>query len=97
MPFEIFTRDPKLAKLISDSAPSGVSTSVGSYDDPGWIVITLEFVRDTAFAVDINLFAAWLFTKCKDQDCRIDHKGATIPLEEAVIRRMASEDLELGK
>ena len=53
--------------------------------------------RDTPFAVDNNLFAAWLFTKCKEQDCRIDQKGETIPLEEAVIRRMATEDLELGK
>ena len=98
MPFEVFTHNRLLAKELRDSAPSGVSTSVGrTHDDPGWIVITLEFVRDTAFAVDIHLFAAWLCTKCKDQDCRIKHEGKTVPPEEVVIRRIASEDLETGE
>jgi len=101
-PFDIFTRNPQLAKELRDSAPSGVWARLGFYlnrdrDEPSWIVVTLQLVRETAFAIDTNLFAAWLCAKCQNQDCRIDHKGETIPPQEIVIRRLASKDLEIDK
>jgi len=97
MPFDILTRDHQLAIELRDTAPSGVSVTVGLYMtrayEPSWIVVSLEFARALAVALDLNLFAAWLYTKCKDHDCRIEHEGETIPPEEVVIRRIASEDL----
>ena len=102
MPFAILTRNPQLAKEIRDTAPSGVLSTLGFYlnrddDEPGWIVVTLRLVRDAAFAIDTNLFAAWLCAKCKGHDCRIEHKGEMIPPEVVVIRRIASEDLKIDK
>jgi len=102
MPFDILTRDPQLAKELRDSAPSGVLATLNFYlprdrEEPSWIVVTLQLVRDAAFAIDLNLFASWLCSKCKGNDCRIEHKGETIPPEEVVVRRLASEDLEVGE
>jgi len=99
MPFDILTCDHQLAIELKDSAPSGVAATMGLYmtraEEPSWIVVSLEFVR--TFALDLNLFAVWLCTKCQNHDCRIEHQGETIPAEEIVIRRIASEDLEIGK
>ena len=72
----------------------GVHIMTRAYE-PSWVVVSLEFVR--AFALDHNLFATWLCTKCQNHDCRIEHKGQSIPAEEVVIRQIASKDLETGK
>lgn len=100
MPFDILTCDHQLAIELRDSAPCGVSATMGVHVmtrayEPSWVVVSLEFVR--AFALDLNLFATWLCTKCKDRDCRIKHEGEPIPPEEVVIKRIASEDLEIAK
>ena len=99
MRFDILTCDHQLAIELRDSAPSGVSATMGLYmtsaDEPSWIVVSVEFVR--AFALDLNLFVVWLCKKCNGRDCRIEHEGQSIPAEEVVIRQIASKDLETGK
>jgi hypothetical protein len=101
--FELNTRNEMLAEELKNSAPPGVVVEVRymmtrSANDPGWIVVALEFVRDKSIELDLALIAAWLYDKSKkDKSCHIDHGGKKVIKSKAGIRRGIDENLQIGK
>ena len=102
MQFLIHTTDFNLADDIKNSAPKGVSVVVHqrmtrSIDSPDAVVIVLEFIRDAAKTIELSLIARWLYEKTKEKDCHIQHRSGKVVKEEAFIRRLIEDDLEIGK
>jgi hypothetical protein len=102
MQIEVFTQDFAVAEEIQNSVPSGISISrldklTRSLNDPGWIILTLEFIRDKSIEIDIAIFAAWLYDKTKnDKTCQIRNGRKDIVKSEEGIRRWIQEELDIG-
>ena len=103
MQFQIRTRDSDVAEELKKTAPPGVSIGIQylmtrSATDPGWVIVTFQFIRDKAVDIDIGLFAAWIYDKTKkDKTCRIRNRGKEVIKTQAGIRRGIQEHLEIGK
>lgn len=101
--FELKTRNEALAEELKNSAPPGVSVGITylmtrSATDPGWVIASLEFVRDKSIELDIALIAAWLYDKSKkDKSCHINSGGKKIIKTKAGIRRGIEENLKIRK
>jgi hypothetical protein len=102
MQLEIRTQNSAVAEEVKNSAPLGVSVSIGylmtrSVTDPGCVIVTLQFIRDKAIEVDIALLAAWLYDKTKnDKTCQISKGRKKVIKTKAGIGRWIQEELKIA-
>lgn len=102
MSIKIKTKDYEMAEGLKKSAPASVSVDVWhlmtrSAVDPGWVVATLEFIRDKSVELDLALISAWLYDKSKkDKSCQIHNGRKKIIKTKAGIRRGIEENLQIG-
>jgi hypothetical protein len=105
---EIETTVESFSKELMDSAPKWVvtkcvrrpieaqrGTKLRSGSD--LIIVTLEFVKQSCGALEMNLLAAWLL-KVIENPCtkNVTSGGRNIEPSEEIIRRRIQEELNIG-